>query len=277
MLASQMDIHVTFVDADTDRTLASQAIPATQLPDRIDIHTTVRLGDDEWEIVEADLVTRSEFERSGSLCLRMRRRQAVTLDPRQIRFSTPTLCSELPPLDDRASSVPAGVFELHEDDWRDVELVSIHCKQQIDANFAAIRQVYERSGDGVGFTEVHVRREPRTPLLGSDVTLDDIFLAFGTQLTAFPGLRIRGAPGLVARGFAFATQSLRFYGHSTATSLASIGVDPWKATGDVTAEADALTKLMTRHHLTVIVWRQCRQIDDNDQLVSWLEALASRQ
>src|SRR5450432_3916528 len=111
-------IDVTFIDADSDKTFLALKLPARQLPETFATATTLNLGKDDWQVVEAKPVTAAEFIASGTLTLRMRKLQAI--DPREILFSLPTVADEIPK--PRAAKGQL-LFSLHEDDWLQLELV----------------------------------------------------------------------------------------------------------------------------------------------------------
>jgi hypothetical protein len=163
-----MDVNVLFIDAATGQPIGHTVLPADQLPDSFEVATTVDLADQQWQVEQAEPVTRAEFQQAGTLRLTLRKLQRVHLD--EILYSMPTICDELPPVD--PGQLPGqGAFTLHEDLWRDVELLARDQQAQVDANFAAIRQAHQtRVGPSGGFRDVHVRREPRAPLAGRWLT-----------------------------------------------------------------------------------------------------------
>ena len=62
-----------------------------------------------------------------------------------------------------------NVLELHEDDWRQVEFVSIVLRDDIEADLASVREIYEQHRKGPGFDQIHVRKRITQPLKGTAV------------------------------------------------------------------------------------------------------------
>ena len=65
-------VKVTLVDADSGSTVAESSLPPEQLPESFEAHTTLTLGDQSWEVVKAEPMTRAEYARSRALRLTVR-------------------------------------------------------------------------------------------------------------------------------------------------------------------------------------------------------------
>jgi hypothetical protein len=112
------------------------------------------------------------------------------------------------------------VFTLHEDLWRDVELLACDQQAQVDANFAAVRQAHQtRIGPSGGFRSLHVRREPRAPLAGKRLTTADVVAAFSSHAMVLDAVCLRDPARLVLGGFAMRSES----GLVTASSRPGMG------------------------------------------------------
>src|SRR5690242_10699866 len=146
-------VHVVFIDADSGAVLGETDIPADRLPATFATSTSLQLGADSWSVVRAEPLTAEEFIRTGKLRLEMRR--IVMMDPRQLLFSLPTISNELP----ACETVQApGALVLHEDDWRQIELVTHACRKEIAACIAQIERIYREHRKPSGaFDELHVR------------------------------------------------------------------------------------------------------------------------
>lgn len=86
----------------------------------------------------------------------------VTMDTRDILFSTPTLNDAIPAID-AGSQVGPDCIELHEDDWRQFEFVDARLKSQIDAELADISAIWDHHSvplgeSGTAFRKVHIRK-----------------------------------------------------------------------------------------------------------------------
>ncbi len=87
---------------------------ADQLPDSFAVAATLHLAGSEWQVEQAEPVTRAEFQRTGTLRLTLRAIQHM--QPDEILYSMPTICDELPPV--QPGHLPRQrAFTLHEDLW----------------------------------------------------------------------------------------------------------------------------------------------------------------
>ena len=202
-------VHVELIDAVTREQLGEADLPIDQLPESFAISTTLHLGNGDWHVEEADPVTRLEFAASGHLRLVLRKIEHV--DPKTILFSLPTLENALPPL---VPGDAADALTLHEDDWRQVELVSSSHAIALDAELAAIRDVKsEREHEGIpGYRRLHVRERIPHPLAPARIPLDDIATALGSPSRRAVAVHDRGS--LVESGFAFAAGDGAIYGRA---------------------------------------------------------------
>src|SRR5688572_21762880 len=121
-MPNDITIRVTFYSADTGQVFATSEIPASSLPESFLVATTLHLGDEDWEVVSADPPTAEEFRKTGALSLRLRR--VARMDPNEILYSLPTLSDAIPETDPGSRASGRRVLRLHEDDWRQIELIS---------------------------------------------------------------------------------------------------------------------------------------------------------
>jgi hypothetical protein len=80
-------------------------------------------------------------------------------DAQDFLFSVPTICDEIPPALLSASHVESDVYQLHEDDWRQVEFVSIAQMSTVELNLVEIRKVRQQQV-GAGFRASMFARSP---------------------------------------------------------------------------------------------------------------------
>lgn len=108
------------------------------------------------------------------------------VDPKDLLFSLPTLCDPAPAVDE--SPVLAGARALHEDDWRQIEFVSMvgesHIRGEL-ATLAAFRIQYRRAS---GWASVYLRKEHPDPLhtLGLRFSTLPTFPSFALTLSGRP-------------------------------------------------------------------------------------------
>ena len=85
-------VRVEMVDADSGAVFGRSDVPPEELPETFERATTMHLGDEDWQVVEATPSSRVEFARSGELRLSLRR--VLSIDPSEVRFMLPTLSNE---------------------------------------------------------------------------------------------------------------------------------------------------------------------------------------
>jgi hypothetical protein len=154
-------ISVKLIDEATGDTVAVSQMPASQLPETFAIDTSLAVAGQRYTVVRAEPATRVEFVREGRLTLFLRK--VETVDPKDVLFSLPTICGAALPetAQDRSSG---SVLVLHEDDWRQCELVSLDHAESITAELAGIQDVYANASVDAGWSRLHVREHIPRPL-----------------------------------------------------------------------------------------------------------------
>jgi hypothetical protein len=233
-------VSVFFVDAGTGQTIARSDMPAGQLPETFRTDTTLQIGGESWQVERAEPATAAEFVRAGRLVLTLRR--LTMMPPGAILYSLPTIADELPPSGPGQS--PEPVLDLHEDDWRQVELVSRALAPSIPAEFDAIDRVHasgaRRNGAGqvIGFEGIHLRT-----------------IAALSYPVPWPGrdageVRLGGSP--VAGSFAHQLGGAWCYGVAGPRGATVVGFHP-----NAAPIAASIRPLLTEHDLILVDW--CRR------------------
>lgn len=222
-------VDVTFLDADSGQTIMKLKLPARQLPESFATDTTLDLGQDDWQVVEARPVTATEFIAKGALTLRLRKLQKI--DPREILFSLPTVADEVP------KGVPAEgevLLTLHEDDWLQLELVPAEVEAQLAADLTGVRRVLEHERKGPGFERLHIRKALPAPFGMRVLNVAALEQRFGARRA----IAWLNQSGLVEHGFAFALPGgAVLYGVADGPRVAQLGVS--RADADVRALREA--------------------------------------
>ena len=206
-------IHVQLVNAKTQTVMGEADLPVDQLPESFAAPTTLHLGGSDWSVVKAEPMTRDEYVKTGALLLVLHPIEMV--DPKTILFSLPTIENTMPPLEPGDAACM-----MHEDDWRQHELVSSRFEPEIAAELADIRKVHE-DREGMGFKTIHVRSRIPEPLGGRTITLADLTAALGDPTRE--GVSLGGSA--VTGGFAFAIGDGHVYGREDGGLVREIGVD----------------------------------------------------
>jgi hypothetical protein len=216
-------VSVEFVDAASGVVFARSDLPEGHLPDSFAPQTTLHLGDDPWLVEHAEPSSAAELVASGRLVLTVRR--LTTVSPHDVLYSLPTICHALPAVGPATMSVDC--LELHEDDWRQVELVARSQATAVNAELDAIQVVYEQygirdsGGRLVGFNKIHVR--PIVPLLEpvSRQRLRDLLASPGRE---YGGVRLRDSAEVAVGSFALGVGRLVWYGVAERDSVTVLGL-----------------------------------------------------
>lgn len=248
-----MSVSVEFVDSVTGRTIARSDLPAERLPASFDIGTTVTIGTETWSVVRAEPPTAAEFRATGRLVLTLTR--VTVASPHDILYSLPTLCDRLPAMEPAAADPDR--LELHEDDWRQVELVCVELTGVVADQFAAIRRIHdEQSVDGVGYRTLHVRTGPEAPL-PRPVPLHRLRETLAPQRT-YAGVGFRGAPGAAIGSFAYGYGPVDLYGLSVDGAATVLAL---RTTGPGSALPTGLGTVMRTFGLILVDWCRCTAVD----------------
>jgi hypothetical protein len=232
-------VHVVLFDSGAGRVLGEVDMPVTQLPESFAASTTLHLGDVDWQVVRAEPTTRAELVATGRLRLELRKIERVA--PRSILFSVPTLEDVAPP----TGGLIHDAVIMHEDDWRQRELVSARFAPEIAAEVAAIRAIHTEHRSGPGFTQVHVRERIPEPMAGVGLAVGEL-----SALGARRPLAIEaggGPPVEVVGGFAFEVETGVVYGRLEGDVVVALGLAPG-------TDPAPLTNLARAHDLVLVSW-----------------------
>lgn len=145
-------MEVIFIDGTAGKKIGRATLAPEQLPDVFESQTTVELKGTTWLVDRAEPAEAAQFRATGLLVLTLRRLDRVPA--RDLLYSLPTICGVLPETG-VAGHMP-GRFEIQEDDWRQVELVSADLGEVIAAQLRAIREI----------SQEHARRDADGRLIG---------------------------------------------------------------------------------------------------------------
>lgn len=244
-------IRVVFIDAASGAEFARSDVPLAGLPDSFAPATTLNIGEDTWSVVTAAPGSKPEFARSGRLVLTLSRVRMV--DPRDIRYSLPTICDGLPPA---GGATSVNTLMLHEDDWRQAELVSTAYADEIRTELRAIQGIVDEhatsdaEGRLTGFDEIHVRRAPETPL-GTGIAVRDMWALLPAPDHVYDGVAFRDGP--VAGSFAAVLGSVLLYGLADEARVTVLALAPRPGTELESATA-GLGRVLDTFGLVAVDW-----------------------
>jgi hypothetical protein len=264
---------MTVTDVANTVQFAQTELELDQLPETFAVETTLNIGGDNWRVMTAQPVTRSEVERAGRVHLTVRKVEVGTVpvpfDRSKIRFGMPTICDPLPPADDSVSMADLRVFVIDEDLWRDVELVAERYAADVESNFAAIRAI--RAIETGPFSNLHPRAAPVKPLSGTGLRLADVGAALGSAAEAIDGVVIdTPGAGFIPGSFAFRLpDDGHVYGHCVGAEVVVLGLQRSGGRRELPVATAGLADLMRQFSLDLIVWPYAERISDVVSLENW--------
>jgi hypothetical protein len=262
-LAVAQDVAVTviFVDGADGKEVGRSKLSADQLPQAFDTKTTVEIKGTTWLVEHAEPGNAAQWRVSRTLTLTLRRGDFSTVPPGDILFSLPSICDVLPSVAGGRSG--ADAFEIHEDDWRQVEMVADTLSGLIESELRAIRSIYEehahRAGDGriTGFDSIHVRSQPVRPL--PDPLPARRMLSMLPQPTRqYSGVAFRGTAELAVNSFAVGFGPVSLYGLADGDAIQVLCLDG-RASSDAGPPGliPGLQEVMKVFGLVMVDWCRC--------------------
>ena len=244
-------IRVEFIRAASGQPISASEVSADELPDVFDTESEIELAGKRYEIVEAAPALRKDYEKAGAVRLRLRELEMI--DPSKVLFSLPTLDASTPEVGERTCPSDKRLA-IHEDDWRQIEFVSMSHLPGIRTELTAIESIYRDQRQGGGFREIHIRKEIGAPLFDALLPLDKARKELGSR-GRLKGLGYGGDSTLIEGGFAFETDlGMTVFGlqiNHIATALwCSVRTPP----SDPGAAAKRLAKFTAKHRLVYVDW-----------------------
>jgi hypothetical protein len=250
---SEIIVHVQFVDEKTGNIFGETHAPLSSLPQSFEAATHLELESQHWDVVTADPITAEGFARSGQLVLTLRRAPMTQVKLQDVLYSLPTIGDMIPGIAPGTSKLNRRVFEFHEDNWRQIELISLAHLSDIQAELSDIRRIYEESAVGHGFRTLHVRKRIAAPL---SIPFPALLTAFD-PVQSYEGIAYERAAGLIEGGFGFETAGFMFFGEQHQNSVRALCVAFAREKHDKEAFSDQLKLLMESHELILVDWCRC--------------------
>lgn len=253
-------VEVTFIDDSTGQPFAVTRIEPENLPESFELDTTVHIGDDDWSVVDASPKTRPDYQKSRQLTLRVRRVARVDLS--KLLFSLPSICDALAPVGE--SPLDGTEYVLHEDDWRQFEMVSQELAEEVDHELACIRRIHEEASAEVGWRAIHVRTKPEQPIC-TDLPLQHLVDALGAS-SRRRAVTYRGSPVRVLNGYALTTSNgFTVYGVApeSVIRVLAISQDAGHPDGESVGRLETLARTF---HLDLVYWCRCARVQPGHPL-----------
>ncbi len=256
-------INVTFVDDLAGTVIGTVDLSPDALPPSFEQDTTLYIGDADWTVVDAQPSTSAEFIAQGSLTLRLSKVESV--DPKTILFSVPSFVDMLPqPGEDPNDGTE---FEITEDDWRQIEMVSATFDKEIESQIASILEIHQTASQGGGWTKVHVRDQPLHPISEG--------VSWSALLALFPGakhkgLTFRGQPNRIENSFSVELSSGFFlYGLRNEDQIIVLGLDAYNVPAE--NEIKNVGSFLTTNQLRLVDWCRCNSVQKEIDLTEFFK------
>lgn len=196
--------------------------------------------------------------------------QVQLMDPATIYFSLPTINDTLPANDPNFKST-GDHLSLHEDDWRQVEAVSLDWEQQIKKEIESVERILNQnstSGESRAFKDIHVRKLIGHPLA---VPWEDFLKTVGVEEQNTSGLSVGWEAGLVPGGFSIQIGNLTVYGLKDETLIHALCLHGCGSSGLNQAETKSFVNFLIKHDLAIVDWPAAEMVHDQRALVQFLE------
>lgn len=260
---SKNTVHVEFVNAKDNTVIAVSDMPPEQLPDSFAINTTLDMKNSKWSVVAADPAEKSKFVQTGKLRVSL---SPITMMPQgDILFSLATISDDIGGA--IGDALPSEkVFAIHEDDWRQVEFVSMSFEHEIQLEIADIQNIYQNERSGVGFKKVHIRKRIPNPFDNQSIALSK-FEDFLRPQEKFESVGFERTRGTIPNSFAWKLdRSLIVWGvMDNNGKIARLCVRGVPENENITRFSEAFSSFNSQYKLTFVDWRRATSIGSDAQ------------
>jgi hypothetical protein len=276
---SQKEIDVIFVNNETGQPFARSLMPVNQLPTSFEAHTTFYIKDEDWELIEASSMTSEQFVEAGTLVLKLRKIETGYVQAKDILYTLPTINKEAPPIAEGSSKLDKQVLELHEDEWRQIELLSPTYQDDVIAHLKEIARIHNEqrvfNGVFVAFKEIYIREGISNPLK-KKIKLSEVYSVLPPQAVQYDALAYENVAGLIEGGFAFRIDTLDFYGQQMDGIVNTLCLHSCILSYSLAAAA-FLKQIMTQQELILIDWRRVTGLSpDGNNVEQYLQEVVSQ-
>lgn len=170
-------------------------------------------------------------------------------------YPCPTIHDALPAMEEAMESASEGQLVLHEDEWRQIELVPAESLAEVQACLAELDAFKQENRVGPGYRKVFLRRELKASLLARGMTLEQVL--GGTERGAVGPLYVDwiGGRRRVANGFSSRLPSGAIvYGEMSDGKLRVLALPSTSLQPDLPT-AEALRAACT-HGLALVDWQR---------------------
>jgi hypothetical protein len=186
--------------------------------------------------------------------------------PGELLFSLPTICDWMPPVDEKSRCTDRSL-RLHEDDWRQAELVSYDCRDDIEAMLDSIYNIYQKARSPVGaFRKIYVRNRVPEPLSGRRIEAAELRNRF-RKAVDYDALGYESSEGCVQGGFAWRTEGgLLIYGRRDGDALHALCLEIFERGSGLETDGKILEAFCDGNRLVLVDWCMCQALMPGDEL-----------
>jgi hypothetical protein len=248
-LSSQI-IRVEFFDVASQKVFAVSEMPPDRLPETFQLNTVMHIGENDWQVIKAEPITAQEFKATGKLRLSLSK--VAYMNPKDILYSLPSISDWIPP-SVSSSMTNTNRFELHEDDWQQIELISASQKTLILSELDGIRSIFQNHRVGQGFNKMHIRQSIKKAIL-SPLSLKAVHASFPNK-EIFETVHYLRSQERISDAFAFKVSPFVVYGYVQSDVVIVLGLHfishPKGISGDTLGK---LAEMMKVNNLVLVDW-----------------------
>jgi hypothetical protein len=260
-------VQVKFINGRDKTVVATSNMPVEQLPESFQVDTTVELGGRKWSVSSATPADKREFAKTGELAIVLA--EITQIPPGDLLYSLPTISNDCGQVVGKVLPHD-GLFQIHEDDWRQIEFISESYREAMNLELSDIRAIYEKDRKGVGFKKVHVRKRIPEPFSGVSLSLDEL-KTYLPQQRVYEAVSFNRTAGTVPHSFAWqSTYGLIVWGTADSRGVVELlCLTPSSSHTDRLPEA--LSKLAQAKRLVLVDW--CRVTEASGSLDAFRKCL----
>lgn len=203
-------INVQFIDISNDQIIGKAEMTLDQLPSTFSVTTTMHIKEVDWTVEQAIPENAEEFEKSGTLILKLRKIEYV--NPQDIWYTIPTIENSFPNLVATSPFIDFNI-QIHADNWLQQEFISNNNAEKIEQMLEQIRESATESnenGEIISYKNCYVRRF-NTEKITDKIYLQDIQKYLEADKLGSLGFN-NGYEGFAEKTFVIEALGTYFYG-----------------------------------------------------------------
>jgi hypothetical protein len=205
------------------------------------------------------------------------RAEAPEMDLDDLLYSTPTINDFIPSTVSRSSlEASAECIQIHEDDWRQFELIDAKYKNEIDAELADISKIWDEHSvslghDDTAFRKTHIRKRIPVPVQIS-ISRADFEALVGEKMIPMSYL---GYQGILQNAYAAQVDNLLIYATIQNDQVTTIGLEPLAQFKLPPEFLERFGKFIQDHNLSLVHWRSRTRFELVGDIMKYLGARKS--